>query len=249
MVVGLVCYSLQVPPPVQGPLTGGAVGIPAAIDYQLQARRRDKREDIARIQRNELRRPLGLVVAMFAVVLFLVEQMGLLGAALLTPPSFEVLSPWSLAWLVAYCVAMIADFFIASYASHYLGKRPYLWAVVAVVFSYALQLLLLLATRMGIGWHERFDSVFHVISGLGYLGSLGACLAGVRHGRRHHHAFLAKKLARIQPKVSQLPPPPPPPPPGPDLLEQLKKLAELRDAGVLTDDEFQAKKAEILARL
>jgi hypothetical protein len=34
-----------------------------------------------------------------------------------------------------------------------------------------------------------------------------------------------------------------------DLLEQLKKLADMRDAGVLTDEEFQAKKTEILARI
>jgi len=32
-------------------------------------------------------------------------------------------------------------------------------------------------------------------------------------------------------------------------LEQLKKLGELRDAGILTDAEFAAKKAELLARL
>jgi hypothetical protein len=30
-------------------------------------------------------------------------------------------------------------------------------------------------------------------------------------------------------------------------FEQLKKLGELRDAGILTDEEFQAKKAQILA--
>lgn len=34
-----------------------------------------------------------------------------------------------------------------------------------------------------------------------------------------------------------------------DPLDQLKRLGELRDAGVLTESEFQAKKAEILARL
>lgn len=50
------------------------------------------------------------------------------------------------------------------------------------------------------------------------------------------------------------PPPPPPPPPapvaaddGPDMLEQLQKLGALRDAGVLTDAEFDAQKAKILA--
>lgn len=34
-----------------------------------------------------------------------------------------------------------------------------------------------------------------------------------------------------------------------DVAEQLHKLASLRDAGILTDEEFAAKKAELLARL
>ena len=45
-------------------------------------------------------------------------------------------------------------------------------------------------------------------------------------------------------------PPPPPPPPAddaPDMLDQLQKLGELRDAGVLTEAEFAAQKAKILA--
>jgi hypothetical protein len=32
-----------------------------------------------------------------------------------------------------------------------------------------------------------------------------------------------------------------------DLLEQLQKLGELKEAGVLTESEFQAQKAKILA--
>jgi len=32
----------------------------------------------------------------------------------------------------------------------------------------------------------------------------------------------------------------------PDMYEQLKKLAELKDAGVLTEEEFAAQKAKIL---
>jgi hypothetical protein len=34
-----------------------------------------------------------------------------------------------------------------------------------------------------------------------------------------------------------------------DLIAQLQKLGERRDAGILTDEEFTAKKREILARL
>jgi len=37
-------------------------------------------------------------------------------------------------------------------------------------------------------------------------------------------------------------------PPRRDVSEQLQKLAELRDDGVLSDDEFEAKKAELLGR-
>ncbi|MDX6359659.1 MAG: hypothetical protein QOH37_2713, partial [Nocardioidaceae bacterium] len=34
-----------------------------------------------------------------------------------------------------------------------------------------------------------------------------------------------------------------------DPMDQLRKLGELRDAGILTDEEFSTKKAEILKRL
>jgi hypothetical protein len=36
------------------------------------------------------------------------------------------------------------------------------------------------------------------------------------------------------------------PPPQPDMVEQLKKLGELRDAGILTEEEFAAQKAKLL---
>jgi uncharacterized membrane protein YeaQ/YmgE (transglycosylase-associated protein family) len=34
-----------------------------------------------------------------------------------------------------------------------------------------------------------------------------------------------------------------------DVMDQIRKLGELRDEGILTEDEFQAKKAELLSRL
>ena len=42
-------------------------------------------------------------------------------------------------------------------------------------------------------------------------------------------------------------PPPPAAAPQPDKLEQLQKLGELKASGVLTDAEFEAQKAKILA--
>ena len=41
-------------------------------------------------------------------------------------------------------------------------------------------------------------------------------------------------------------PPPQAAPAEPDMTEQLTDLAKLHDQGILTDDEFQAKKKEIL---
>jgi hypothetical protein len=38
-------------------------------------------------------------------------------------------------------------------------------------------------------------------------------------------------------------------PSAPDVLGQIEQLARLRDAGVLTNEEFEAKKAELLGRL
>ena len=47
------------------------------------------------------------------------------------------------------------------------------------------------------------------------------------------------------------PPPPPPPPPAPDsgedMLDKLQRLGELKQSGVLTEEEFQAQKARLLA--
>ncbi len=36
---------------------------------------------------------------------------------------------------------------------------------------------------------------------------------------------------------------------APDPMDQLRKLGELRDAGVLTPEEFDSKKADLLARM
>ena len=48
----------------------------------------------------------------------------------------------------------------------------------------------------------------------------------------------------------QEPPPPPPPAaaaPAPDPIEQLKELAALKQQGILTEEEFAAQKAKVLA--
>ena len=49
------------------------------------------------------------------------------------------------------------------------------------------------------------------------------------------------------PQYAQAPPPPPPPPaPQVDVVGQLRELAQLRDDGILTEEEFAAQKAKVL---
>jgi hypothetical protein len=64
---------------------------------------------------------------------------------------------------------------------------------------------------------------------------------------------LAEFAAALREKIARLKAPrdtaPAPQPSGPDALDQLARLAQLRDAGVVTAEEFEAKKAELLRRL
>lgn len=62
-------------------------------------------------------------------------------------------------------------------------------------------------------------------------------LAGSR-GTRAKGSITARFSKRAEPAQT-----------APDPMEQLRQLASLRDAGVLTETEFALKKAEILARL
>ena len=73
-----------------------------------------------------------------------------------------------------------------------------------------------------------------------------------RVSRRQANRWSAQQEPAPPPQQQEPPPPSyaPPPPPAedaPDMLDQLQKLGELRDAGVLTEAEFAAQKAKILA--
>ncbi|MFC9833809.1 SHOCT domain-containing protein [Rhodococcus sp. NPDC127530] len=72
-----------------------------------------------------------------------------------------------------------------------------------------------------------------------------------RVSRRQGQRWAANQSA---PQQETAPPPPPPPPAQPappsggtDRIATLKQLGELRDQGVLTEEEFNTEKAKILA--
>lgn len=55
-----------------------------------------------------------------------------------------------------------------------------------------------------------------------------------------------QQYAEQQAAQQQAPPPPPPAPAGGDLVSRLQELAGLKEAGVLTDEEFASAKAKLL---
>jgi Short C-terminal domain len=75
--------------------------------------------------------------------------------------------------------------------------------------------------------------------------------AGVAGRVRHHQD--QKWAAQDQPAEQQQAPPPPQAPPAPqaapaggDYTAELEKLAKLRDEGVITAEDFEAKKQQLL---
>jgi len=72
-----------------------------------------------------------------------------------------------------------------------------------------------------------------------------------RVSRRQANRWSAQEDEQAQQQQDQqqqyAPPPQPAPAPATDTVTQLKELAELKTQGILTDAEFEAEKAKILA--
>jgi len=71
-----------------------------------------------------------------------------------------------------------------------------------------------------------------------------------RVARRQNAKFADKDQAAYEEQMAaQQPMAAAPEAPAEDPMEQLKKLAELKDQGILTEEEFSAQKAKILAQM
>jgi hypothetical protein len=76
-------------------------------------------------------------------------------------------------------------------------------------------------------------------------------VSGASHAAAAQQAAASQQQveAAVQQALAQQPPAPPAPAPasGGDRIAQLQQLAELKQQGILTDEEFAAEKARILA--
>lgn len=84
-------------------------------------------------------------------------------------------------------------------------------------------------------------------------GTATAVVGGVQHHQAGKQQAEEEAAAAEQQQAAaqqQAPPPPPPAaaePDSGDMISQLKELAALKDQGILTEDEFAAQKAKLLA--
>ena len=73
---------------------------------------------------------------------------------------------------------------------------------------------------------------------------------GVQHEIYRQMEARNMPMAMVQPAPGVAPSPPSPPsPPSANVPEQIEQLARLRDAGHITEAEYEAKKAELLGRM
>ena len=75
-----------------------------------------------------------------------------------------------------------------------------------------------------------------------------AVFAGVsgRVQHRQQQRWAAEDQAQYEQQMAQAPPPAAAPAAEPDYAAELEKLAQLRDQGVITAEDFEAKKKQIL---
>lgn len=285
---GSLCKWAELPDPATTSVTVLALSVPPAVELKLKSRHRNTAVEIARLQRGELRRPVGLVVILLAALISLLDSgpgLVTLGIATATKGLNGDIAKVLMGFGASlYFVSGMCLLLAASYASHFLARRPYLWTAIAVGCA-----LLIREVKGFIKAMYGSSTVVLLAEAVCYLsGILFVCMVGVWVGGSYREAFLAKKLARTKSKAPEQDPstpqsqtsaathtlaqgPPAPQDSAPKLatligeskdllsasdghhtsdpVEQIEKLARLRDVGALTEEEFQAKKTEILVRI
>ncbi|HUN79493.1 MAG TPA: SHOCT domain-containing protein [Solirubrobacteraceae bacterium] len=82
-----------------------------------------------------------------------------------------------------------------------------------------------------------------MVGGVGYA----AGRAGARHSAQEQEQEQRISGLEGQQQAAAAPPSPPAPTGGESTVDQLQKLAQLRDSGVLTAEEFETQKQKILS--
>ena len=299
---GYVCSWAGFSQPTTTSVMALAIGVPASVELQIKGRHRDINVDIAHIKRGDLHRPVGLVVMLFAAAIVLLDS----ASGYIMDSISDVLHDLKSAGKIGVSAAKVGLpligiqpviegmclFLVASYASHYFAKHPYIWTATAVGCAFAIRELVVLISSSVSGGLGELGEIYGSLANLlmaevvASLGILFICMVGTWLGRRYHDEFVAKKLAHMEAKAAnqqqsilqnQTTAPQASPqdsnapqnspanlvtlsrpnglPSAPDNhrtsdpVKEIEKLAHLRDTSVLSEEEFQAKKTELLGRI
>lgn len=105
----------------------------------------------------------------------------------------------------------------------------------------------------GVSQQQGGGSSLSFSSQFGTFTTLDLPLVSGQGLQMHHAGATTPEALQPQPLQPQAPPAPPAPVPtgsgSPEILSLLEKLGQLRDSGVLSEEEFSAKKATLLSRL
>lgn len=108
-----------------------------------------------------------------------------------------------------------------------------------------------------LGGYEMSDHVYGLLTSVDYKkGLLNGSISLAASGDHYHLSMVPKEdiervaqCIRSQMAEVRSHPVPTAAPAGPSIVDQIQQLAALRDQGVLSEEEFQAKKAELLSRM
>jgi len=145
-----------------------------------------------------------------------------------------------LAMVLAFAGAAAIQFLIVNNLTANPGVAKVTALVLAILAG--LDLLAALATMSAGVAPVTFVIIGADLTNLSMLGYAFIQLSGLQSPLASQPATTPRSSA---PQTASAPPAAPPP----DTMEQIKKLGELRTANVITEAEFQAKKAELLKRI
>lgn len=190
-----------------------AAGVPAAVEYRVQARRRDPNVDAARLAEGHLRRPIAPILVMFVAAVFLIDSVigAVVGAfyGVMASMGIDVGFGAIVIWLMVITVFSVLSAFAAGLCANYLGAHPYRWVTVGVVLAAVIRVAMLIVVT-GLNAVQFTIDVTVVLSGvIGYVACLAVCLLGVKIGLRYRDKVIALELRRVQRKQATARPPSP----------------------------------------
>ena len=110
---------------------------------------------------------------------------------------------------------------------------------------------LVLTGPLALAWRKKKDTreLYLLVEGEGWAISVPVDPKKGAEARGFAARINAAASSQAAPAAAGAPAAAPSAPAPSDALEQIRKLGELKDAGLLTDEEFDAKKAELLKRV